>query len=137
MAYELLPDALWAEIEPLLPAHEPSPSMDGGRPRVSDRAALTGILFVLKYNMPWNDLPKDLGFGSGRTCLRRLEEWQAAGIWEKLYRQLLTQLQRAGQIDWSRASVDAGSVPSPPGRRRHGPQPDRPRQARHQASRPG
>lgn len=49
MATELLPDALWSEIEPLLPAHEASPSIDGGRPRVSDRAALTGILFVLSY----------------------------------------------------------------------------------------
>lgn len=133
MAYELLPDALWAEIEPLLPVREPSPSIDGGRPRVSDRAALTGILFALRYGIPWNDLPKDLGFGSGRTCLRRLEEWQAAGVWKALHRRLLARLQRAGQIDWSRASADAGSVPSPPRRRRHGPQPDGPRQTRQQA----
>lgn len=134
MARELLPDALWVEIEPLLPKHDPSPSMDGGRPRVSDRAALTGILFVLTYGIPWNDLPKALGFGSGRTCHRRLAEWQQAGVWEALHQVLLAKLQRADQIDWSRASVDAGSVPSPPGRRRHGPQPHRPRQTRHQAS---
>src|SRR5438094_8673216 len=46
MAKELLPDALWARIAPLLPPEPPKPK--GGRPRVSDRAALTGILFVLK-----------------------------------------------------------------------------------------
>jgi predicted PurR-regulated permease PerM len=46
MAKELLPDALWAQIAPLLP-----PKPKGGRPRVSDRAALTGILFVLLGNV--------------------------------------------------------------------------------------
>src|SRR6266498_2827409 len=37
MAKELLPDALWARIAPLLPPEPPKPK--GGRPRVSDRAA--------------------------------------------------------------------------------------------------
>jgi transposase len=50
MAKELLPDALWARIAPLLPPEPPKPK--GGRPRVSDRAALTGILFVLKTGIP-------------------------------------------------------------------------------------
>jgi transposase len=43
MAKELLPDALWARIAPLLPPEPPKPK--GGRPRVSDRAALTGIRY--------------------------------------------------------------------------------------------
>lgn len=51
MAKELLPDALWLRIAPLLPPEAPKPK--GGRPRVSDRAALTGILFVLKTGIPW------------------------------------------------------------------------------------
>ena len=55
MAKELLPDALWARIAPLLPPEPPKPK--GGRPRVSDRAALTGILFVLKTGIPWEYLP--------------------------------------------------------------------------------
>ena len=38
MAKELLPDALWARIAPLLPSEPQKPK--GGRPRVSDRAAL-------------------------------------------------------------------------------------------------
>src|SRR6266498_5716811 len=41
MAKELLPDALWARIAPLLPPEPPKPK--GGRPRVSDRAALTRL----------------------------------------------------------------------------------------------
>jgi transposase len=45
MAKELLTDELWEAIEPLLPEERPKPN--GGRPRVDDRAALTGIIFVL------------------------------------------------------------------------------------------
>ncbi len=54
MAKPLLPDALWERIKPLLPREHHKPK--GGRPRVSDRAALTGILFVLKTGCPWEYL---------------------------------------------------------------------------------
>ena len=66
MAKELLPDAFWARIAPLLPPESPKPK--GGRPRVSDRAALTGILFVLKTGIPWEYVPAEMGCGSGMTC---------------------------------------------------------------------
>ena len=59
MAKELLPDPFWARIAPLLPPEPPKPK--GGRPRVSDRAALTGILFVLKTGIPWEYLPAEMG----------------------------------------------------------------------------
>ena len=55
MAKPLLPDELWEVIEPSLPQWTPSPK--GGQPPVTDRAALTGILFVLKTGLPWEDLP--------------------------------------------------------------------------------
>jgi transposase len=73
MAKELSPDALWARIAPLPPPEPPKPK--GGRPRVSDRAALTGILFVLKTGIPWEYLPAGMGCGSGMTCWRRLRDW--------------------------------------------------------------
>ena len=93
----LLPDALWQEIAPLLPAERPKPK--GGRPRVPDRAALTGILFVLRTGIPWEYLPAELGCGSGMTCWRRLRDWQAAGVWEALRRRLLDRLGAQGRID--------------------------------------
>src|SRR4051794_36011764 len=82
MAKELVTDELWHTIEPLLPPEPPKP--EGGRPRIDDRAALTGIVFVLKSGIPWEMLPKEMGCGSGMTCWRRLKEWQEAGVWERL-----------------------------------------------------
>jgi len=119
MAKPLLSDDLWAVIEPLLPPEPPKPK--GGRPRVPDRACLTGILFVLQSGIPWELLPQEMGCGSGVTCWRRLRDWQAAGVWERLHQVLLDRLGAAGQLDWSRASVDSSSVPAKKG----APRPDR------------
>jgi transposase len=110
MAKELLPDALWARIAPLLPPEPPKPK--GGRPRVSDRAALTGILFVLKTGIPWEHLPAEMGCGSGMTCWRRLRDWYQAGVWRRLHQVLLEELAQADRIDWDRAALDSAAVPA-------------------------
>jgi transposase len=106
----LVPDELWATIEPLLPPEPPKPK--GGRPRISNRACLTGILFVLRTGIPWEYLPAELGWGCGMTCWRRLRDWQAAGVWHRLHLAVLDQLGDADQIDWSRASIDSALVPA-------------------------
>jgi transposase len=110
MAKELVTDELWETIEPLLPPEPPKPQ--GGRPRIDDRAALTGIVFVLKSGIPWEMLPQKMGCGSGMTCWRRLKEWQEAGVWERLHLVLLNRLGEADQIDWERASLDSASIPA-------------------------
>ncbi|AKJ10100.1 transposase [Streptomyces incarnatus] len=98
-------DELWSLIEPLLP--EPGPKLVAGRPRVPDRQALCGILFVLHTGIQWEYLPQELGFGSGMTCWRRLAAWNEAGVWEKLHRVLLKKLRSAKQLDWSRVVIDS------------------------------
>jgi transposase len=108
MAAALLPDALWDLVEPFLPIPPRRPT--GGRPRVPDRACLTGILFVLRSGIPWQMLPHELGCGSGMTCWRRLRDWQDAGTWDLVHFALLDWLARHHQIDWSRAVVDSCSV---------------------------
>ena len=108
MARPLVPDALWAELEPLLPPRRPRPK--GGRPPLSDRAVLTGILFVLKSGLPWEMLPKEMGCGCGMTCWRRLRDWQTTGVWAQLHRVLLDRLGRANAVDWSRCAVDSAAV---------------------------
>jgi transposase len=107
MAKPLLPDDLWEIIRPLLPPAPVRPPGTPGRPRVGDREALTGILFILKTGLPWEDLPQEMGCGSGMTCWRRLRDWQEAGVWGDLHQELLRRLEAAGAIDWSRAAVDS------------------------------
>jgi transposase len=109
MTRPVLDERLWKLIEPLIPKHKP-PGRKGGRPRLSDKAALTGILFVLKTGIPWEYLPQEMGCGSGMSCWRRLRDWKKAGVWDHLHRVLLEKLQAAGKIDWSRAVVDSTSV---------------------------
>lgn len=111
-------DELWEAVTPLILPEPPKPK--GGRPRVSARKALGGILFVLRTGISWQDLTTELGFGSGSACWRRLEEWQRAGVWERLHRTLLDRLGDADKIDWSRASVDGSSVAAKRGARRPG-----------------
>src|SRR3982750_347643 len=108
MAKVLVTDELWEMVEPLLPK-EP-PKLKGGRPRLPDRAALTGIIFVLRTGIPWEWLPQEMGCGSGMTCWRRLHTWQEAGVWHRLHRVLLHRLGVQHRIDWSRVSVDSTSV---------------------------
>lgn len=116
MAKPLVSDDLWAAVAPLLPPRPPRPK--GGRPPVADRAALTGIVFVLRSGIPWEMLPQEMGCGSGMTCWRRLRDWQVAGVWDRLHRVLLDRLGQANAIDWSRAALDSASVPAKRGARR-------------------
>ena len=120
MAAPLLPDDLWQLIEPLLPPHRPRPR--GGRPPVGDRRCLTGILFVLKTGIAWEDLPAEMNCGCGMTCWRRLRDWQKAGVWGDLHRvlpaSLLASLRDAGGLDLERVAVDSAGLRALKGGRR-------------------
>ena len=105
----IVSDELWELIEPLLPTNERRFRYPG-RKRLPDREALQGILFVLHTGIAWKHLPQELGFGSGVTCWRRLDEWQRAGVWERLHVELLSRLRAAGEIEWSRAVADSSQI---------------------------
>jgi len=102
-------DELWELVEPLLP-RKARRFRYPGRKRLPDRQALCGILFVLHTGTAWKQLPTELGFGSGITCWRRLDEWQQAGVWEQLHALLLARLRAAGEIEWSRAIADSSQI---------------------------
>ena len=105
----IVSDELWLRVEPLLPKVERRFRYPG-RKRLPDRQALQGILFVLYTGIAWRHLPAELGFGGGSTCHRRMDEWQRAGVWERLHEVLLAELQASGEIEWSRAVADSSHV---------------------------
>src|ERR671931_910753 len=107
MSKPLVSDTLWETIAPLLPPEPPKPK--GGRPPVDDRAALTGIVFVLRSGIPWEMLPQEMGCGSGVTCWRRLRSWQRRGVWKKLLHALLDRIGQERGIDWDKVCVDSQS----------------------------
>ena len=106
---ELVSDELWEQVAPLLPL-EPKPSPLGGRPRVTNRQAFTGVVFVLKTGIPWQFLPIEMGCGSGSTCWRRFAEWTQLSVWSTLHNLFLSQLGKAGAINLERAVIDSASV---------------------------
>jgi hypothetical protein len=59
---------------------------------------------------------------SGVSCWRKLREWQAAGVWDRLVEVLLARLHQAEKINWEPAAVHGGrkTRPSPVDRRKAG-----------------
>jgi len=110
MAKPILDDELWAMIEPMLPPPKPRRFRYPGRKPITNRQALTGILFVLRTGIPWEFLPKEMGCGSGVSCWRRLRDWQAAGVWQRVHELMLDELRRVEELDLSIVAVDSGSV---------------------------
>src|SRR5829696_2446344 len=107
---ELLPDELWELIAPELPAPKRRRVRFPGRKPLDQRRVLTGIIFVLKTGIPWNELPKEFGCGSGSTCHKALRRWQRRGVWARIHQVLLAKLREADKIDWSRAVVNGVST---------------------------
>jgi transposase len=112
----LISDELWALVEPLIPPQPPPVHGRTGRSRGSDRDVLESIAFVLSTGVGRTELPAQLGHGSGRTCWRRVQEWQQAGAFDQLHRAVLDRLGEQGRLDRSRASLDSVSVRAKRGR---------------------
>ena len=93
----------WERIGARLPEHPPSPK--GGRPRVSDRECLEGILWLLRTGSRWQDIPLDLP--SGSTCWRRLQEWAGEGVLAELHAVLIDELHELGKLDFEELLADA------------------------------
>ena len=109
--FEDIPDALWRRIAPLIPPEKPKPY--GGRPRVDDRRIMAGILFRLRTGCQWQALPKD--FGSGPTCHRRFQQWEKAGVFVRIYRELVRYYDDRRGIQWAWTSLDSATVKAPKG----------------------
>src|SRR5436309_4237812 len=119
----LVTDARWEHLQPLLPPPPKRHFRFPGRRPLDSRKVLTGILFVLKTGIAWDDLPAELGFGCGKTCRGYLKLWHETGVWAKLHAVLLAELNGADRIDWRRALIDASFAEAPEGGEDTGPNP--------------
>jgi transposase len=108
LARRLVPDELWAIVEPLIPPFAPRPQ-GGGRAPVASRAVFTAIVYVLASGCPWRLLPGSFAVDY-RTAHRRFAQWTNAGLWRRIHAAVVDELGVDEQIDWSRAILDAASV---------------------------
>jgi transposase len=107
---DLVPDGLWAIVEPLLPT-PPRPPYAGRHRAIPDRNCFAAIIYMARTSTPWRLLPvQELGCGSPSICWRRLTEWANAGAFDQLHLEVLDRLGEQGRLDWSGASVDTMSV---------------------------
>ena len=89
-------------------------------PHASFRCVLNSILYILITGSRWCDLPNDPKvFASKSSSHRWLMRWQEDGTLARLERGMVAMADLAGEIDWSRASID-GSFSLRQGRRRAG-----------------
>jgi putative transposase len=123
MSYATLwevPDELWEKIEPILPPDKPAGSV--GRPALPNRQVLNGILFVLRSGCQWKGLKKEW-YGASSSLHAHFQAWQVAGVWQKIYREMVKYYHQKHQIQWRWQAVDSKLVPAPLGGEQTGPNP--------------
>ncbi len=128
----LVSDQLWSKVEPLLPKPRRHARGRGGRPRVADRHAMNGILFVLRTGCQWNAL-NATGICSSSTAHRRFQQWVRAGVFAKLWEQGLTEYDELKSIDWRWQAMDGAMSKAPLGGEKNRPQPHGSSQGRGEA----
>lgn len=114
-----VPDALWSQVEALLPSLPPGPRR--GRPPIPDRTILSGIVYRLRTGSQWKALPDQ--FGSGSACHARYQTWCEAGLFRRLFEKLVEFYDDVCGIEWEWASLDSAMVKAPKGGDSTGPNP--------------
>jgi putative transposase len=122
-------DELFARIEPLLPKFRKSKK--GGRPRMSWRAVLDGVFYVLRTGCQWKALPPE--FGSGSTVHSYFQLLVKRRTFTKLWKAALEEYDELKGIDWKWQSMDGAMSKAPLGGEKNRSEPDRPGQAGYQA----
>ena len=128
-----IPDALWEQIEPLIPLPPKIHPWGAGvhKPRVPDRQVLDGIFFHLRTGCQWKALDAT-GICSGSTAHRRYQEWEQAGFFQELWQAGLEVYDQEVGIDWRWQAMDGVMLKAPLGGKKNRTQSHRPGQIRHE-----
>lgn len=105
-------DALWAVFQPLLPIHQNTHRFGGGHPPVPDRKCADGIFYVLRTGCQWKALD-ETDLCSGSTAHTRFQEWEAEGVFVKLWQRGLERFDELHGIDWEWLSMDGAMTKAP------------------------
>jgi transposase len=103
LSRRLVPDELWAVVEPLIPLPKTRPQ-GGGKTRLNNREVFTAITFVLTSRCAWHQLPANFNVTTP-TAHRRFTEWTDAGLWYRLGLAIPV-LDHPEIADWSLAILD-------------------------------
>ena len=96
-----IPDELWDEIKIILPPEKANKTI--GRPVISFRKVLDGILYILRTGCQWKMLPKEYG----STCHRRFQQWTVSKVFQKLWVRLLEVYDDIKGIRWTEMAIIA------------------------------
>lgn len=117
-------DAIWATIEPLLPAQEDSHPLGCHRRRVPDRLCFRGILIRLVTGASWVDIEAILDHQVSDTTLRtRRDEWIDAGVFDQLRQEAMAAFDRIIGLDLEEVALDGSLHKAPYGGDGTGPNP--------------
>ena len=126
-----IPDELWEKIEPLLPVPVDTHPWGVHRPRVSNRAAMDAIFFVLRTGCQWNAL-NATGICSSSSAHRRFQEWTQAGVFQELWALGLETYEALHGIEWRWQAMDGAMHKAPLGGKKNRAQSDGSSQVRHE-----
>ena len=116
-------DAVWAALEPRLPARPPDAHPLGcHRRRIADRACFEAICFRLVTGCSWEDAGR-LGKGSATTLRGRRDAWVAAGVFDALAAEALAGYDKLIGLLMAEAAVDGSLHKAPCGGEGTGPNP--------------
>jgi putative transposase len=95
-------DELWETIQFILDKKDPPTGI--GRGRIDQRAALNGIIYVMRSGCQWNHLPQE--FGDDSSVHRTMQRWIAKGVLEAIWAVLIESCEELGGVDWQWQSAD-------------------------------
>jgi len=108
LSRRLVPDEVWALVQPSIPLPKARPQ-GGGRSRVSDRAVFVAVVFVLTSGCAWRRLPAAFGIAVP-TAYRRFVEWTSARIFDQLSESAAAGGLESPLIEWVHAIRDAAQA---------------------------